>query len=213
MASWLRTAPSVPLTEAAAMRGIVPFSFRVGVPQTGVAMALRSVWPSDMPITAMAPWAAATETTSGRGIVFTRTIFPATSREAYSLAAPFPMETISPLSPSFGVPTLKETLPGVEVVNWYGAILPRGTPKDIIGRLHGALTGAMSAPEVRTKLAANGFEPNGTTPEQFGAFGENQDPVGTYLGFATNLGQTVLRSESESHFLPADWPTFAQLDA
>ena len=28
-----------------------------------------------------------------------------------------------------------------------------------------------------------------------------------------NLGQTVLRSESESHFLPADWPTFAQLDA
>ena len=26
-------------------------------------------------------------------------------------------------------------------------------------------------------------------------------------------GQTVLRSESESHFLPADWPTFAQLDA
>ena len=35
----------------------------------------------------------------------------------------------------------------------------------------------------------------------------------TYLGFATNLGQTVLRSESESHFLPADWPTFAEMDA
>ena len=27
------------------------------------------------------------------------------------------------------VPTLSETLPGVEVVNWYGALLPRGTPK------------------------------------------------------------------------------------
>ena len=53
----------------------------------------------------------------------------------------------------------------------------------------------------------------GFRPEQFGAFGENRDPVQTYLGFATNLGQTVLRSESESHFLPADWPTFAQLDA
>ena len=53
----------------------------------------------------------------------------------------------------------------------------------------------------------------GFLPEQFAAFGENHDPVQTYLGFATNLGQTVLRSESESHFLPADWPTFAQIDA
>jgi hypothetical protein len=30
---------------------------------------------------------------------------------------------------------------------------------------------------------------------------------------AFNLGQTILRSESESHFLPADWPTFAELEA
>src|SRR3712207_9468581 len=40
-----------------------------------------------------------------------------------------------------------------------------------------------------------------------------RSPVGTYQQFAYNLGQTVLRSESESHFLPADWPTFSQLDA
>ena len=44
-------------------------------------------------------------------------------------------------------------------------------------------------------------------------YGTNDSSVGTYQGFAYNLGQTVLRSESESHFLPADWPTFAQLDA
>jgi hypothetical protein len=53
----------------------------------------------------------------------------------------------------------------------------------------------------------------GFRPEQIGIFGENTNPVGTYQQFAWNLGQTVLRSESESHFLPADWPTFAQLDA
>lgn len=53
----------------------------------------------------------------------------------------------------------------------------------------------------------------GFSPDQVGIFGERTNPVETYLGFATNLGQTVLRSESESHFLPADWPTFAQLDA
>jgi hypothetical protein len=49
--------------------------------------------------------------------------------------------------------------------------------------------------------------------EQVSVFGPSPNPVGTYQQFAFNLGQTVLRSESESHFLPADWPTFAQLDA
>jgi hypothetical protein len=44
-------------------------------------------------------------------------------------------------------------------------------------------------------------------------FGPNSNPVATYQQFAYNLGQTVLRSESESHFLAPDWPTFAQLDA
>jgi hypothetical protein len=49
--------------------------------------------------------------------------------------------------------------------------------------------------------------------EDITIFGPSSNPVGTYQQFAFNLGQTVLRSESESHFLPADWPTFAQLDA
>jgi hypothetical protein len=53
----------------------------------------------------------------------------------------------------------------------------------------------------------------GFRPEQVGIFGRHLNPVTTYQQFAWNLGQTVLRSESESHFLPADWPTFAQLDA
>lgn len=53
----------------------------------------------------------------------------------------------------------------------------------------------------------------GFKPEQIGIFGEQTNPVATYQQFAWNLGQTVLRSESESHFLPADWPTFAQIDA
>ena len=53
----------------------------------------------------------------------------------------------------------------------------------------------------------------GFRPEQITVYGPSDNPVGTYQQFAFNLGQTVLRSESESHFLPADWPTFAQLDA
>jgi hypothetical protein len=53
----------------------------------------------------------------------------------------------------------------------------------------------------------------GFRPDQIGVFGKNTIPTSTYQQFAWNLGQTVLRSESESHFLPADWPTFSQLDA
>src|SRR5438093_3195273 len=53
----------------------------------------------------------------------------------------------------------------------------------------------------------------GFRPEEITIFGTNGNPVTTYQQFAYNLGQTVLRSESESHFLPADWPTFAELEA
>src|ERR671922_883673 len=53
----------------------------------------------------------------------------------------------------------------------------------------------------------------GFRPEQVTVYGPADRPFATYQQFAFNLGQTVLRSESESHFLPADWPTFAQLDA
>ncbi len=53
----------------------------------------------------------------------------------------------------------------------------------------------------------------GFAPEQIAIYGPSETPVSTYGSYAWNLGQTVLRSESESHFLPADWPTFAQLDA
>jgi hypothetical protein len=49
--------------------------------------------------------------------------------------------------------------------------------------------------------------------DQISIFGPSANPVGTYQQYAYNLGQTILRSESESHFLAPDWPTFAQLDA
>jgi hypothetical protein len=42
--------------------------------------------------------------------------------------------------------------------------------------------------------------------------GTGDEPVATYQ-YAHNLGQTVLRSEFESHFLAPDRPTFALLDA
>src|SRR5262249_36500349 len=51
----------------------------------------------------------------------------------------------------------------------------------------------------------------GFRPAQLTIYGDSPHAVSTYQQYAGNLRQTVLRSESESHFLPADWPTFAQL--
>jgi len=53
----------------------------------------------------------------------------------------------------------------------------------------------------------------GFTNREITIYGPNASPINTYQQFAHNLGQTVLRSESESHFLAPDWPTFAQIDA
>ena len=80
-----------------------------------------------------------------------------------------------------------------------------GHPEDVVIGVVGDGFGALLAYTTAVYL--------GFRPEQIGIFGENPNPVATYQQFAWNLGQTVLRSESESHFLPADWPTFAQIDA
>ena len=80
-----------------------------------------------------------------------------------------------------------------------------GQPQDVTIGVIGDGFGALL---VYTTAIYLGFK-----PEQIGIFGEGTNPVATYQQFAWNLGQTVLRSESESHFLPADWPTFGQIDA
>jgi tripartite-type tricarboxylate transporter receptor subunit TctC len=68
------------------------------------------------------------------------------------------------------VPTVGETLPGIEVRNWYGALLPAAAQKPIVARLHAQLVKAMQTPEVRTRLASHGFDVDGSTPEQFAKF-------------------------------------------
>jgi tripartite-type tricarboxylate transporter receptor subunit TctC len=68
------------------------------------------------------------------------------------------------------VPPANDTLPGFEVVNWYGMVLPAGTSRDAIARLHAEIVKAMNIPDVREKLTGLGAEPVGSTPEEFGAF-------------------------------------------
>ncbi len=74
----------------------------------------------------------------------------------------------SPLMPQ--LPTIAESgYPGYAVENWLGMLAPAGTPADIISRLNGNIVRMINTAEVSERLAALGFEPVGSTPEQFAA--------------------------------------------
>ena len=74
----------------------------------------------------------------------------------------------SPLLPD--VPTIAETLPGYEVRLWNGLFAPAKTPPEIIERINRAAIDALRSSEVKAKLAEQGSEPVGNTPEEFKAF-------------------------------------------
>ena len=68
------------------------------------------------------------------------------------------------------VPTLAEAgVPGVVVVNWYGLIAPKGTPKAIVDRVSREAVKAARAPDMMKRLVADGSEAMGTTPAEFAA--------------------------------------------
>jgi len=69
------------------------------------------------------------------------------------------------------IPTLAESgVPGFDVSPWYGLMVPAGTPKDIIARLHEAAVNALKNPEVKKRFDTTDLEPVGSSPEKFGAF-------------------------------------------
>jgi len=68
------------------------------------------------------------------------------------------------------VPTLRESgLPEYEAGSWYGIEAPAGTPRPIIDRLNAVMVKALRQPDVAKRLAADGAEVIGSTPEEFGA--------------------------------------------
>src|SRR5262252_7037127 len=72
----------------------------------------------------------------------------------------------SPVLPD--VPTLAEAgAPGQESDIILGVLVPVGTPRGIIDRLHREIVRIVALPDVRERLSALGFEPIASTPEEF----------------------------------------------
>ena len=72
------------------------------------------------------------------------------------------------------VPTVDEAgVPGLHLAPWQAMWAPKGTPKDIIARLNGAVVNALADPAIRSKLSEQSYEVGPReeqTPEYLGAF-------------------------------------------
>jgi len=69
------------------------------------------------------------------------------------------------------VPTIAEAgVPGYEAVQWYGMVAPANTPREIVTRLNRDMLASLQAPDIKEKFAADGGDPAGTSPEEFGRY-------------------------------------------
>lgn len=69
------------------------------------------------------------------------------------------------------VPTFAEAgLPGYGLENWYGALAPAGTPREIVNKLNSTIVKVLQLPDVKERLNGQGFEIRTSTPEQFAAY-------------------------------------------
>jgi tripartite-type tricarboxylate transporter receptor subunit TctC len=89
------------------------------------------------------------------------------SIKAYAVTSDARM-AVAPDIPTFG----EMGLPALSFSQWDGLFAPRGTPKDIIGKLNAAAVEALADPAVRSRLAGLGVEVvprEQQTPEALGA--------------------------------------------
>lgn len=68
------------------------------------------------------------------------------------------------------VPTIAETLPGFEVVTWYGILGPLKMPADIVKKLNTEIVRIVALPDVQKRFTDQGLEPQSSTPEAFLAY-------------------------------------------
>ena len=67
-------------------------------------------------------------------------------------------------------PSVAESgVPGFENITWHSVLVPAGTPKPIVKRLHAELVKIVNLPDVKERFVGQGLTPVGSTPEQMSA--------------------------------------------
>ncbi len=65
------------------------------------------------------------------------------------------------------IPTVGETVPGHEAVQWFAILGPKALPKDIVARWNKEIDRIVQLPDVKARMADDGMEPAGGSPERF----------------------------------------------
>jgi tripartite-type tricarboxylate transporter receptor subunit TctC len=69
------------------------------------------------------------------------------------------------------VPTVAEAgVPGYDVVLWFGMLAPAGTPGAAVTTIQREISNILRFPDVKARLAMQGADPVGSSPEKFDAF-------------------------------------------
>jgi tripartite-type tricarboxylate transporter receptor subunit TctC len=81
------------------------------------------------------------------------------------------------------VPTFAEAgYPGFDVSSWFSLYVTTATPKPIVDKIARDVTAIVRAPELSARLAQDGWEPGGGTPEDFNK---------TWMATSTKLGDVI----------------------
>jgi tripartite-type tricarboxylate transporter receptor subunit TctC len=64
-------------------------------------------------------------------------------------------------------PAVADTVPGFEASSWFGILAPAGTPREIVAKINGEISKWLASPDAKEKLAAQGANVAGGTPEDF----------------------------------------------
>ncbi|HUP95501.1 MAG TPA: tripartite tricarboxylate transporter substrate binding protein [Burkholderiales bacterium] len=65
------------------------------------------------------------------------------------------------------LPAIGEVLPGYAADFWFGMWAPAGTPTEIVSRVNQAIVRILNQPEVLERLRTDGYDPVGSTPQEF----------------------------------------------
>ena len=58
-------------------------------------------------------------------------------------------------------------MPGFDATQWYGVVVPAGTPAAVVDRLNAEIRSALTSPDVLQRLTGEGADPRPGTPAEF----------------------------------------------
>lgn len=125
------------------------------IPYKGVAPAVAALLAGDVDLYLASPGVVASQVQAGK-------------LRPLATSAPRRLAVLPDL------PTLTELGYAVEMSDWQGIVVPAGTPREIITRLHAELATIVAEPDMRARLQALGMEPGDLGPDQFALHVKNE---------------------------------------